>query len=54
MFIFVCSGHTTLNDAIEASIKNPEVRVEIFCKKGSKFLPSYNYYKNGELIVNNI
>ena len=40
-------------DAINESIKHPNARVEIFTKnKTSKYIPSYNYYKNGQLIQN--
>ncbi len=38
-------------DAINESINNPNARVEIFSKNsGSGYKPTYNYYKNGELI----
>jgi hypothetical protein len=38
-------------DAIAASIKYQQCRVEIFTKKTGHYgyTPSYNYYKNGEL-----
>ena len=40
-------------DAINESIKNPNSRVEIFSKNNkSGYTPTYNYYKNGELIQN--
>lgn len=40
-------------DAINESIKRPNVRVEIFSKnKNLGYTPTYNYYKNGELIQN--
>lgn len=40
-------------DAINESIKHPNARVEIFTKnETSKYIPSYNYYKNGQLIQN--
>ncbi len=38
-------------DAINESIKYPNMRVEIFSKnKNNKlgYVPTYNYYKNGE------
>jgi hypothetical protein len=39
-------------DAINASIFFPTLRVEIFTKTGkSGFVPSYNYYKNGVKIL---
>jgi hypothetical protein len=41
----------TKEDAINASIKHPNVRIEIFGKNNNfGYIPSYNYYKNGELI----
>ena len=40
-------------DAINESLKYPNARVEIFNKdKNSRYIPTYNYYKNGELIQN--
>jgi hypothetical protein len=40
-------------DAINESIKHPDARVEIFSKNAKVgYTPSYNYYKNGELIQN--
>jgi len=40
-------------DAINESIKHPQARVEIFSKNNnSGYIPTYNYYKNGELIQN--
>lgn len=43
--IFLSKG-----EAIQASIKYPRCRVEIFEKKNdeSGFKPTYNYYENGE------
>lgn len=40
----------TLEEAIQASIKYPNSRVEIF-SKGPEFgyLPTYTYYKDGKL-----
>lgn len=38
-------------EAIEASIKYPELRVEIFGKNNNGYSPTYNYYKNGKLII---
>ena len=38
-------------DAIQASIKHPELRVEIFRKvnaNASGYTPTYHYYKNGQ------
>ena len=41
----------TEEEAIRASIKNPNARVEIFRKNtNSGYTPTYNYYKNGELV----
>ena len=40
-------------DAIKESIKYPKHRVEIFIKtENSGYIPTHNYYKNGELIKN--
>jgi len=40
-------------DAIAASIKYQKSRVEILTKKANNFgyTPSYNYYKNGTLVI---
>jgi hypothetical protein len=39
-------------DAIRESINHPNHRVEIFCKTNtSVYKPTYNYYKNGELVI---
>lgn len=38
-------------DAIEVSKKYPNIRVEIFNQsKNGRYIPTYNYYKNGEYI----
>lgn len=38
-------------DAINASIKYPNARVEIFSKNDALgYTPTYNYYKNGNLV----
>ena len=39
-------------DAIKASIENPNDRVEIFSKKENStgYRPKYNYYENGKYI----
>lgn len=40
-------------EAISASIKYPNQRVELFSKtETSGYKPTYNYYKNGEFIHN--
>ncbi len=40
-------------EAIQKSINYPNNRVEIFSKQDtSGYIPTYNYYKNGELIEN--
>lgn len=40
-------------DAIKESMNHPNHRVEIFRKSGnSGYIPTYNYYKNGEYIQN--
>ncbi len=39
-------------DAINESITYPNTRVEIFSKNNKAgYIPTYNYYKNGELIT---
>jgi len=41
-------------DAINGSINYPNSRVEIFSKNNKfGYTPTYNYYKNGELIQTN-
>lgn len=40
-------------DAIKASIKKPNTRIEIFVNENGKYIPSYSYYKNGKLIIPN-
>jgi hypothetical protein len=38
-------------EAIKESIKNPNLRVEIFGKdQDYGYVPTYNYYKHGKLI----
>jgi hypothetical protein len=40
-------------EAINASIKYPNINVEIFSKKPDLgYTPTYNYYKNGKYISN--
>jgi hypothetical protein len=38
-------------NAINESIKYPTCRIEIFMKEQDKYIPTYNYYKNGELFI---
>jgi hypothetical protein len=38
--------------AINESINKPNSRIEIFSKNNNSYTPTYNYYKNGELIQN--
>ena len=39
-------------DAINESINHPNARVEIFSKNNNLgYTPTYNYYKNGKLII---
>ena len=46
-------------EAIELSKKHPTARIEIFSKKNNNlssnngYLPTYNYYKNGEYFQTN-
>jgi hypothetical protein len=47
MVIFLSKDH-----AIQESINHPKSRVEIFSKTDkSGYIPTYNYYKNGEYFV---
>ena len=34
-------------EAIKESSKDPNVRIEIFAKSDRGFIPTYNYYKDG-------
>jgi hypothetical protein len=43
--------YTSSERAIEESLKYPDWRVEIFVNKDGEFLPTYSYYKNGNLIL---
>jgi hypothetical protein len=60
VFVLVCGNEwediTILlseEDAINESKNYPNNRVEIFSKNNkSGYKPTYNYYKNGELIQN--
>lgn len=49
--------YTTEMQAINASLKNPMSRVEIFMKNGEDYkggyVPTYNYYRQGSYISNN-
>lgn len=56
-----CHGHewedtvvfTTEQEAIDASLRVANIRVEIFKKNvGAGYSPTYNYYQNGELYIN--
>lgn len=42
----------SVEDAIKASINNPNNRVEVFSKKPNEkgYRPNYNYYENGKYI----
>ncbi len=43
---------TSEQEAIDASMKYSNIRVEIFKKNSfSGYTPRYNYYKNGELYI---
>ena len=43
---------TSEQEAIDASMKYSNIRVEIFKKKSfSGYTPTYNYYQNGELYI---
>lgn len=43
----------THEDAINASIQNPKLRVEIFQKNNDspRYTPTYNYYQNGKFYM---
>jgi hypothetical protein len=58
LYVLVCGDewedlvvYVTKEEAIEASIKYTNARVEVFRKseKGG-YVPSYNYYKKGEYV----
>lgn len=44
----------SMEEAIEASLKNPNSRVEVFSKHPNEkgYTPTYNYYENGKYIEN--
>jgi hypothetical protein len=42
--------YLTKEEAIEQSKKYPRIRVEIFRKSERGYVPSYNYYLNGEYV----
>jgi hypothetical protein len=46
--------YTTEVEAINASMKNPMCRVEVFMKNGEEYkggyFPTYNYYRQGSYI----
>jgi len=44
--------YLTEKEAIESSITYPNIRIEVFGKNAehSGYTPTYNYYKNGNLI----
>jgi hypothetical protein len=47
--------YTTMEEAIEASLKYPWARLEIFKKKegtNNGYKPTYNYYENGGYVGN--
>jgi hypothetical protein len=44
----------TEEDAINQSKIHPNARVEIFSKNNIGYTPTYNYYKNGELIFKDV
>lgn len=41
-------------EAIKASIENPNIRIEKFIRNDKKFVPTYDYYKNGNLILTDL
>ena len=44
--------YTSEDEAIQASIKNPTARIELFTKTDNGYIPTYNYYKSGKFIEN--
>ena len=62
IYVLIYEGHDwedivillSKEEAINESIKYPEARVEIFSKSNNLgyggYRPTYNYYKNGELV----
>ena len=60
VFVLVCKSDwedlvilLSEEDAIHTSKNYPNARVEIFSKNNKLgYTPTYNYYKNGELIEN--
>jgi hypothetical protein len=59
IYILVCSGlewedivvYLSLEEAVNASKKYPKDRVAIFSKTESGYKPTYDYYKNGVLVI---
>ena len=45
-------GRYGKEDAIQMSIQYKKARVEIFKKSNVGYVPTYNYYCNGELVQN--
>lgn len=43
--------YLSVEEAIDASKKHPTNRVEIFTKTSSGYKPTYDYYKNGGLVI---
>jgi hypothetical protein len=59
IYLLLCGGEwediiifLSEEEAIKASIENPNNRVEIFSKKENVagYRPTYNYYENGQYI----
>ena len=45
--------YLSIEEAIKESINHPNSRVEIFSKNdNSGYTPTYNYYKNGNYVMN--
>lgn len=59
IYLFMCGNEweditvfLSVEEAIKASIKYPNDRVEIFSKRTNEagYTPTYNYYENGKYI----
>lgn len=42
--------YLTEKDAIEASLKRPSTRIELFKKKDNGYIPTYKYFINGIIV----
>ena len=59
LYMMICDGgewedmlvYNTEDEAVHASIRNPDFRIEIFARNNGRgpFSPTYRYYQNGQL-----